>query len=63
MSIEVIQAHPTLSIRVCPWEMKMFIGNVLKVIDPVEADFLATILLGHHLVALEGVYGRNLLST
>ena len=41
----------------------MFIGNVLKVIDPVEAYFLVTILLGHHPVALEGVYGRNLLST
>ena len=36
---------------------------VLKVIDLIEADFGVEIWLGHHLVALEGVYGQNLLST
>ena len=36
---------------------------VLKGIDPTEADFGFQILLGHHLVALEGVYGQNLLAT
>ena len=35
---------------------------VLEVIDPVEADFGVKIWLEHHLVALEGVYGKNLLS-
>ena len=36
---------------------------VLEVIDPIKADFGVKIWLGHHLVALEGVCGRNLLST
>ena len=41
---------------------KLFSRAVVKVIDPIEAEFGVKIWLRHHLVALEGVYGQNLLS-
>ena len=46
------------------WMKRKFISRaVLGVIDPIKADFGVKIWLEHHLVALEGVCGRNLLST
>ena len=40
---------------------KLISRAVIEVIDPIEADFGVKIELGHHLVALESVYGQNLL--
>ena len=42
---------------------KLISRTVLEEIDPIEADFGIKIELEHHLVALEGVYGQNLLSS
>ena len=38
---------------------KLISRAILEVIYPVEADFLVKILLGHHLVALEGIDGAQ----
>ena len=40
---------------------KLILRAVIVVIDPKEADFGVKILLEHHLVALEGVYGQNII--
>ena len=42
---------------------KLISRAVLEDIDPIEANFGVKSWLGHYLVALEGVYCENLLST
>ena len=44
-------------------DRKLISRAAVKEIDPIEAEFGVKIWLGHHLVALQGVYGQNLLST
>ena len=44
-------------------DKKLISRAVLEVIDPIEADFWLKFSLEYHLVALEGVFGQNLLPT
>ena len=42
---------------------KLISRAVLEVMDLIEADFWLKFSLEYHLVALEGVFGQNLLPT
>ena len=44
-------------------DKKLISRVALEIIDHIETDFWLKIWLGHHQVALEGVFGQNLRPT